>query len=184
MIHQKIKVYDDLIPDYLRDFFELSCLGLKGEEFIHPTVPFKCKYESTATEDNEAPLSFVHVLKSPASGVSPFLENFSMIPNAVCNSNSIVMKDILLARLYITVPHKTNLTHYKPHTDLSNKHLVVLYYINDADGATVFFDEHNNIIKEVEPKRGRVVLFDGSIKHSGGIPKDGPRCIANFDIYI
>ena len=34
-----IRVYDDLVPDYLQDFFELSILGRAGERTIHPTVP-------------------------------------------------------------------------------------------------------------------------------------------------
>ena len=184
MIHQKIKVYDDIIPEYLQDYYELSCLGHGKDKILHPTVHFKCKYEPTAQEEQDPPLSFVHVLKSPAAGVSLHLENFSMIPNAVCAENGIIMKDILLARLYITVPHETTMTHYKAHVDLPTKHLVILYYINDADGATIFYDNHGNVVKEVEPKKGRTVLFDGSILHGGGIPKKGPRCVANFDVYV
>jgi hypothetical protein len=68
--------------------------------------------------------------------------------------------------------------------DLPFDHLVVLYYVNDADGDTVFFNEKNEIIKSVSPKRGRVVAFDGSIYHGGGVPKNGPRCAINFDVYI
>ena len=39
-----IKVYDDLIPAYLQDHLELITLGVKskGEEFIDPSVDFKC----------------------------------------------------------------------------------------------------------------------------------------------
>ena len=61
-----IKVYDDLIPAYLQDHLELITLGIKSnsEEFIDPSVNFKCKYEITAKETNQPPLSFVHLLKS------------------------------------------------------------------------------------------------------------------------
>jgi len=54
-----IKVYDDLIPAYLQDHLELITLGVKskGEEFIDPSVDFKCKYEITAKETNQPPLS-------------------------------------------------------------------------------------------------------------------------------
>jgi hypothetical protein len=82
------------------------------------------------------------------------------------------------------MPYDTQLEHYAPHTDLPFDHLVVLYYVNDADGDTVFFNEKNEIIKSVSPKRGRVVAFDGRILHGGGIPKAGPRCAINFDILI
>jgi len=178
-----IKVYDDLIPSYLQDYYELATLGLKGEEFIYPTVPFKCKYETTAQEQGQSPLSFVHVLKSHTA-LSEHLENFAMVPQAVCNTHNLELKEILVGRIYITVPHETDLDHYAPHVDLQGKHMVVIYYVNDADGPTVFFDDFGNIIESVEPKKGRAVLFDGSIKHGGGIPKKGPRCIVNYDIYV
>jgi hypothetical protein len=33
-------------------------------------------------------------------------------------------------------------------------------------GETLFFDENDNIVREVTPKKGKVVCFDGSISHS------------------
>ena len=82
-----IKVYDDLIPAYLQDHLELITLGVKskGEEFIDPSVDFKCKYETTAKETNQPPLSFVHLLKSHTS-ISKHLENFGMVAQALCLS--------------------------------------------------------------------------------------------------
>lgn len=180
-----IKVYDDLIPKYLQDYMELITLGRKdaGEEFINPVVDFKCKYEITANENKESPLSFVHLLKSDTA-TSPHLENFGMIPIAVCNVNNLTLHHIMLARLFITVPHKTDLKHYAPHTDLNIDHTVVIYYVNDADGDTVLFNNEGKIIKSVTPKKGRVLMFDGKIIHGGGIPTKGPRCIVNYDIQI
>jgi hypothetical protein len=88
-----------------------------------------------------------------------------------------------LARIFVLVPYRTNLEHYAPHTDLPFDHYVVLYYVNDSDGDTVFF--HNGeIVKRVSPKRGRLIIFDGRIEHGGGIPTIGPRCAVNFDIRI
>ena len=182
-----IKIYDDLIPPYLQDYFELVTLGINGgkEDFLYPTVPFKAKYESTARDEElqQSPMSFVHVLKS-STALSEHLENFAMPAQAAINHQGMTLKDIMVARIYITMPHETSLKHYAPHVDLPGEHMVVIYYVNDADGATVFFDNFGNIIQEVEPKKGRVLLFDGKIKHGGGIPKKGPRCIVNYDLHI
>ena len=179
-----IKVYDDLIPKYLQDYFELITLGVNGEEFIHPMLEFRCKYESTADESNQdhPPLSFVHILKS-STRISEYLENFTMVAQAACADNNLTLKDVIVARVFITVPHQTELKNYAPHVDLPGKHTVVIYYVNDADGPTVFFNKAGNIIKSVEPKKGRVVIFDGEILHGGGIPKNGPRCLVNFDLW-
>lgn len=179
-----IQVWDDLIPPYLQDYFELITLGISKDDFLHPTVDFRCKYESTAVEESltHAPLSFVHILKS-STQISPHLENFSLVPQAACATMDLHLKDIMIGRIYITVPYETQLNHYAPHVDYPGKHTVVIYYVNDADGPTVFFNDDGKIFKSVEPKKGRVVMFDGTIKHGGGIPKKGPRCIVNFDLW-
>jgi hypothetical protein len=179
-----IKVYDDLVPKYLQDYLELITLGVNKDEFIHPTVEFRCKYESTADEKTSThpPLSFVHILKS-STRTSEYLENFGLVAQAACSQENLLLKDIMVARVFITVPYKTDLEHYAPHVDYPGKHTVVIYYVNDADGDTVFFDKNNKVVKSVSPKKGRVVIFDGEILHGGGIPKTGPRCLVNFDLW-
>jgi len=179
------KVYDDVVPQYLQDYIELIALGKKGnsDEVINPSLDFRAKYEVTAEENNQTPLSFVHLLKSHTT-FSPHLENFAMIPVAVCMHNNWTLDNILLARCFVSVPHDTKLEHYAPHTDLNIDHTVVIYYVNDADGDTILFDDQNKIIKRVTPKKGRVLMFDGSILHGGGIPTKGPRCIVNYDIRV
>jgi hypothetical protein len=176
-----IEVFDDLIPEHLQDFFELSILGKSGDKQMHPIISLKCKHEDTALEPSFAPLSFVHVLKS-SSVVSEHLPNFGLIPQLACGHIGRVMKDIVLARIFVLMPYSTQLEHYAPHVDLPFPHTVVLYYVNDADGDTVLFDNNNNIVRRVSPKRGRILMFDGTIYHGGGIPQSGLRCAVNFDI--
>ena len=48
-------------------------------------------------------------------------------------------------------------------------HWVLLYYVNDADGDTCFFDG-GEIVRRVAPKRGRAVFFDGRIAHASSGP--------------
>jgi hypothetical protein len=178
-----IKIFDDLIPKYLQDYFELNILGQTSAEdkVIHPTIDFRCKYESTAIDGQKHPLSFVHILKS-STGVSPHLANFGLIPQAVCEEERLSLHEIMVARIYLTMPYDTKLSYCAPHIDFPFQHTVVLYYVNDSDGDTVFFDKNNQIVKSVSPKKGRVIIFDGLIYHGGGIPKKNHRCIVNFDI--
>lgn len=178
-----IKVFDDLIPKHLQDYYELITLGKTkvDDNVLHPLIDFRVKYETTAEEQGECPISFVHVLKS-STVTSPHLENFSLIPAVVCDHLNWHLQDIILARLYLILPYNTKLRHYAPHVDFPFSHTVVLYYLNDADGDTVFFDDEGNITERVSPKRGRVLVFDGTLYHGGGIPKQGPRSVVNFDI--
>ena len=83
------------------------------------------------------------------------------------------------------------------HVDLSNPHLVVLYYVMDSDGDTIIYDkkwekgkENLNsqetakllIKKRVTPKQGRLVVFDGRYWHTAEQPKYNKRCVINTDI--
>jgi len=178
----EIRVFDDIIPEHLVDYYELAILGKTpvAEKMMNPIVELKCRYEGTGLENGIYPLSFTHILKSH-SALSHHLENFGLIPQIVCAEVSKTLREILLARIYLLMPYKTELEHYSPHTDLPFDHWVVLYYVNDSDGDTVFFDNGSKV-KSVSPRRGRVVLFDGSILHGGGIPRNGPRSVVNFDI--
>lgn len=175
-------IIDDAIPSWQQDFVELLLLGKSTDKKINTgMMPFYCKYESTAEEGGNVPLSFTHVLKSNDSS-SDYLNQLAFLPKTACDYQNIIMHQIIQARAFVVVPHKTDLDHYAPHTDIPEDHTVCIYYVNDADGDTVFFDDDLNIIKRVSPKKGRLILFNGKIMHGGGIPKDGPRCIINFDL--
>lgn len=76
------------------------------------------------------------------------------------------------------------------------KHLNILYYVFDADGDTVIFENmyHPNdtkvpepnelkVKKKVTPKQGRVVIFDGYHWHTGTQPKKGMRCVINSNVF-
>jgi hypothetical protein len=78
---------------------------------------------------------------------------------------------------------------------IKKKHLSILYYVFDADGDTVIFENmyHPDNIKvpephelkvkkKVTPKQGRVVIFDGYHWHTGTQPKKGMRCIINSNV--
>lgn len=182
-----IQVFDNLMSPFQEDYFHSIIFGktsLDTKQEVLPLVDFTVKYELTAQEGTQQPpLSMMHILKSSPK-LSPFLETFSYIPIAVCEHVNKFLYDIMIARIWLTLPYKTELEYARPHTDFGTPHWVVLYYVNDSDGDTVFFDNNNNIIKRVTPKKGRIVLFNGNILHSGGIPKENPRCVINFNIAI
>lgn len=67
-----------------------------------------------------------------------------------------------------------------PHKDADENHFTILYYVNDSDGDTVFFDDDGKIFKSVKPKKGRMVIFDSDISHTSSSPTDGRRCVLNI----
>lgn len=72
--------------------------------------------------------------------------------------------------------------HYPKHIDRSEPGITAIYYVNDADGDTLFFDETNNIIFSCTPKKGRLVYFNNQINHAGSPPKlNAYRAVINFN---
>lgn len=176
------KVYDDLVPGWLQDHLQLQILGRAGAHHLPPAVEFRCKYEDTARDARgEPPLSFYHVLKSSAAN-SVHFDTFFEIPRLFCQAENLVLQELMAARIYLILPYATELRHYAPHIDFPVPHTVLLYYVNDADGNTVFFNNKKEVVQEVEPRKGRLLVFDGTVYHGGGIPRTGPRCVVNYNL--
>ena len=173
-----IIVEDNLIPKELQDYYNTLVFGNTS---VNAMLPLVCKYEPTATDNGVMPISFEHVLKS-STKLTEHYGNFSKVPQIVCSALNINFIDIIAARLFITVPHKTTLDHYAPHTDRPEEHLGLIYYVNDSDGDTIFFAGDKEL-QRVSPKKGRIVIFDGNTLHAGGFPTDNPRCIVNYNLY-
>ena len=59
--------------------------------------------------------------------------------------------------------------------------MVILYYINDADGDTFFFDNDGKIIHRETPERGKMVIFDGLTFHASSPPSKNIRMSLNIN---
>tara|TARA_B100000941_G_scaffold218873_1_gene161611 strand:+ start:2124 stop:2765 length:642 start_codon:yes stop_codon:yes gene_type:complete len=81
--------------------------------------------------------------------------------------------------------------YHPPHADhRSPEYTSMVYYINDSDGPTRFFDKTTldrdpykdlKCVGEVHPKKGRAVLFSSALMHTGTCPqKHENRLVINF----
>lgn len=96
--------------------------------------------------------------------------------------------DVMRVRCDMTVFTEKNVVH-EPHVDiLSEPHYSAVFYVSEADGATIIFNEklkygkeisesNLTIKKTIQPKPNRVVIFDGSYIHTGTSPSNYPRRI-------
>lgn len=77
-----------------------------------------------------------------------------------------------------------------PHIDkteaVDNKYFkTAIYYINDSDGDTLFFDDAKNIVHRQTPKKNTLVLFDGDLLHSAQLPLVSPkRLVVNINFIL
>ena len=81
--------------------------------------------------------------------------------------------------------------YHPPHADhKSNDYFSLIYYIKDSDGPTRFFNKTTRdpnpykdlkIVGEVEPKKGRAILFKSNQMHTGTCPQETEnRLVINY----
>jgi len=115
---------------------------------------------------------------------------YNMLPviHAACDQSNIVINKMLRISAFLTFKKDTNHT-MEPHNDFDIPHYGCVYYVNDSDGDTVFYnkfypDNKNNLteVKRVSPKKGRCVVFNPLRYHSSSFPKKNDyRCIVNIN---
>ena len=180
MENKFIKVFDDIIPLQLQDYLEKIASSEKLHWFHQNNI---------SGMSTDSTVGFSHGMYT---GVDPskmnrdILFNFLQIPYLVSNYLNLNVKEVYSSRLFLfpTSPDPRTI-HEGIHKDLDFKHSVCLYYVNNSDGDTVFFDDDKKTeIQRVSPKKGRVAFFSGNIFHCTSTPSKGTRIICNTDLLI
>jgi hypothetical protein len=119
-------------------------------------------------------------------------QNISLFKNSIIRIKSnLQTKDVDFKKNQYNLPHVD--------TEWSTKSLTLIYYVNDSDGDTFFFEEsfkndkelndvkfldNLTVYRRVSPKKGRVVLFRSDIVHAGSHPKkNDTRIVLNYNFY-
>lgn len=92
------------------------------------------------------------------------------------------------ANFTFPVPNFTENNFNTPHCDSNSKLVSALYYVNDSDGDTFFFNkvkgenlDNVKIIKRISPKSNRMIFFPSNRYHAGSNPiKNQSRIVINF----
>ncbi len=190
----EIFVFDNVVSKNYQDAIEARVHDTNFPWFYVPNVSRRTEGEDRVTADSMGLAhSFYTCEKGPSSFITDFLTPLLFECCGKVNANP---EQVYYARLFMTIAtgrSQRNLFH----VDMPSPHLVCLYYVNDASGPTVILnktckdihpdkvndqDQSKNIAREVEPRKGRVVLFNGLYFHASTTPEHGRRCIINYDV--
>jgi hypothetical protein len=180
-----MEVIDDFIIPQFQSLFENMLLSKHIPLYLSDSTINKQEYEQVKSQ---LPTNIIdspqlnHVFYYDGKVNSDYWDSIQMLNQQI---GTIFEEEQKLFRIKMNVTFpKTGSTvdsFYVPHTDHPSPHTVAIYYVNDSDGDTAFFDDDYNIIKRVSPKRGRLVLFDGATEHAGQPPITSDlRCVINF----
>ena len=188
----EIYILDDVIPLDVQDKME--------QLFLSSSLPWIFFQDIALSPDEIKRLGIkdvtpgigCYIKQDNPSYVNEFLlAQTRIIPELACQNKNITLKDVCNARSFIQFPLNKRKEFDNPHIDVSYEHLVVLYYVNDSDGDTYIFDKvlgdrtgELNVIQQVTPKKGRVLMFNGNRYHSSSGPTENVRCAINFNLII
>lgn len=151
---------------------------------------------TSAGVDINAP-ALIHNFRWSSTTHCPYYDIVAPIAAKGAEAVNYNLHNVIQCRSFLQFPLST--TFYNKeidflHIDLDYEHLVVLYYVLDADGDTLitnktfqdeqkpYLDKVENVVLRVTPKQGRAVIFDGKYYHTAQQPKDNLRCIINFNV--
>ena len=181
MKNKFIEVYDDLLPENFCNFLEDSFYTRDTRMAVpfHATETLTDKRNGSKTD-----YGFFHVFFADEQScpINSHLANFLLTPlYTLAISKNIAIKGIYQGRCFLQMPD-LNPRPQDPHVDIEDlPHWVCLYYVNDSDGDTIFYeDDKKTEIKRVSPKKGRIAFFDGTIWHSGSKPSFSRRGVINI----
>jgi hypothetical protein len=172
-------MYDNFLPDEMVNYIHNS--------FTSKEFPWYFKNTTTDIYDNSEDILkyefpfFSHTLIKDGidnSGLSYIAHD--LIKKTSENDNIFGKYIINRAVVNMTLPSK--ITSSPKHVDQSFPHKVAIYYVNDCDGDTILYDSNGDKTK-ISPKRGRMIVFNGDIFHSGCSPiLSRNRIVVNFNI--
>lgn len=195
-----MKVFENFLPKVYVDTLESVICGpdftwnySSGTDSIYKSS-ITTIYETVNTKTKDT-FQFCHSFFRNDTSVSKY---FEMIYPILFHISEIENKDYtqkmhrIKANL-ITNRNDTEDCHHFAHIDLyERKAKSFLYYVNDSDGDTYFFNEswempqptELTVQKRITPKRGTGVFFDSSQYHASSSPiKNKVRCVINFILY-
>ena len=161
---------------------------IKGT-FSTPSVDWYFNENTTYTSD-EKPSStgFSHTIFDNDQPLGPF---FHLVYPVVLESLEKYKQDTELKKLFriraaMFIKDQSKELYNAPHRDHNFPHYTMLYYIIDSDGPTRIFDNKTEkVIKEIEPKQGRVVFFPGDTLHASASPREySRRMVINYNFLI
>ena len=172
---------EDQISDILLDpEFSWKCV-------VNPTAGGSFLQNKNSSEKEEAfSNSSSLALAAPLFDFKnvPFTNHALLMQGAIycmCDQTNISVRSILRIRAGMYLPLKDQPKHNEPHVDCDIPHTVILYYVNDTDGDTYFFDDTGKIVETVSPKKGRMVAFNGNTIHASSQPSKGVRVTLNLN---
>ena len=163
------------------NFFTEEESLIMDQMLLDETKHFPWFFARSQVEQDNIPY-FSHTLVDRDGKVtSHFFDFFHKINLRFCEAVDYKLKKVIRSCVNLTLPFvgkpTLHIDHYEPHFQ-------ILMYLNDSTGSTDIYKD-NNIVKSIQPKKGRVIMFD-KLYHLGNSPTEPNQiraiCITTFNV--
>ena len=178
-VGHSIEIFDNLLPKTTEDFLEKYIHNELRKEL--PPFPIHYIRNINTIEDPREDVGFAHEMqKYQDNQTTPNTLSLLSPLFALSFHKNFIPFNIYTSRVFLQTPKLTE-KNINIHTDLPHPHWVCLYYVNDSSGDTTFYElDKKTEIGKASPKKGRIVLFDGTIPHIGGVSTKSTRTVINI----
>jgi hypothetical protein len=193
----EIHVIENVVFPLIQDELEKKFLAIDFPLFFNrTTVPVE--YDNRVIRDNNSKdyPYFSHTFIWDGAINSEYLDWITPISDSFLMSTGLTAR-VSRAKLNVTFPNRVfnDTDYFPPHLDMSEKGIVALYYVNDSDGDTLFFDTPVKIENKIDgtltisdqytPKKGNLVYFNETVIHANRPPINTlARAVINFNFIL
>jgi len=187
-------IFDDFLPTRYANELEAQVLD--------PTFPWN--YNQSIEYRSSDNIGFSHIILEYSNhNAQPYIEKnvlslFYPLTFIIEDKSGIPFNSMVRVRLGLFTKHMNGPEPHNPHTDYRFEHTVALYYLTDSDGPTYLYNERRDaepfenfnqdpvvpnpksftLQTTVEPKKNRLLLFDGLQFHASSSPQHHKHRIA------
>ena len=165
-----IKLFDDALPKEDQNYLEDILLGSDFPYYFRDNTTYEYQQDTCQFQHN-----FCYFGKENSKYFEEFYGKFK----SFIEKNS-PYKNVMRMKANLLLNNKANCFN-SVHIDYPEDHINLIYYVNNSDGDTFIFDDGK--IKNIRPKKGRILLFDGKYEHASSNPIESKyRSIINFNL--
>jgi hypothetical protein len=182
---QRIQVIDNFLPTAYQDALENVMLNANFPWYLNAKTALLRPTTVASSTTTDAP-QFTHKFFTDWQPVSEYYNLVSLVTHHLMLTKNIDTSELIRIKGNLNTPinNYPKDHHYVAHVDCPDvtKYITAIYYVNDSDGDTKFFNSSGGITDKVTPKKGRLVYFDGDTTHAGCPPiNTNVRCVINFN---
>jgi len=184
MLNVKVIKVKKLIRDKIEQLLTSNNFGW----FYNPTTIYdtknirKLKFSENKFDEKDT-WQFTHKFYDELYNTSSYYYENAL---DLFHATKIKYEKFLRIKANFTVPSLQLEKHHQfIHRDVKKDNITTfLYYVNDSDGDTIFFDDNEKETKRFKPKKGTGLLFKSNILHAGSNPvKYDKRMVINYNFY-